>query len=179
MTVDFGVAQAIAARSFGEAGQRTFRLDIVGASGEGARAWLEKEHLLALRGALAEALLQLGAREEPRAGEPGEFPEPVRYEFRVGRMGMAVNSGERTVVLQIEELPAENNDKGAESLTLVVQITPQQAGSLVVRLHEIIAAGRPVCALCGLPIDPSGHACIRSNGHREEPLPPPEGEEGS
>lgn len=179
MTVDFGVAQAIAARSFGEPGQRTFRLDIVSASGECARAWLEKEHLLALRGALAEALLQLGARDEPQAGEAGDFPEPVRHEFRVGRMGMAVNSGDRTIVLQIEELAAEDSDKGAAGLTLAVQVTPQQAGSLVVRLHEIIAAGRPVCALCGLPIDPSGHACIRSNGHRDEALPGPEEEEGA
>lgn len=177
MTVDFGVAQAIAARSFGEPGQRTFRLDIVSAGGECAWAWLEKEHLLALRGALAEALVQLGARDEPRAGEPGEFPEPVRHDFRVGRMGMAVNSDERMIVLQIEELVAEDSDPGGAGLTLAVQVTPQQAVSLIVRLHELIAAGRPVCALCGLPIDAAGHACIRSNGHRDEPLPRPEEEE--
>ena len=31
---------------------------------------------------------------------------------------------------------------------------------------EVVAAGRPTCAMCGEPIDPEGHFCPRRNGHR-------------
>ena len=30
----------------------------------------------------------------------------------------------------------------------------------------LIAAGRPPCPFCGLPLDPEGHVCPRQNGHR-------------
>ena len=30
---------------------------------------------------------------------------------------------------------------------------------------RICSAGRPLCFLCGQPINPDGHACPRSNGH--------------
>jgi predicted amidophosphoribosyltransferase len=29
-----------------------------------------------------------------------------------------------------------------------------------------VAAGRPICSMCGQPIDPEGHFCPRKNGHR-------------
>ena len=31
---------------------------------------------------------------------------------------------------------------------------------------KIVAAGRPPCPLCGLPLDTDGHVCPRQNGHR-------------
>ena len=31
---------------------------------------------------------------------------------------------------------------------------------------KIVAAGRPPCPLCGLPLDADGHICPRQNGHR-------------
>jgi len=30
----------------------------------------------------------------------------------------------------------------------------------------VVAAGRPPCPLCGLPLDPDGHVCPRQNGYR-------------
>ena len=32
--------------------------------------------------------------------------------------------------------------------------------------RQIVAAGRPPCPLCGLPLDTDGHICPRQNGHR-------------
>src|SRR5450756_1602585 len=48
MTIEFGVARGIDAQSFGQPGQRTFRLRILGASAESASLWLEKEQMQAL-----------------------------------------------------------------------------------------------------------------------------------
>jgi hypothetical protein len=33
------------------------------------------------------------------------------------------------------------------------------------KIAEVIAGGRPICPLCGAPIEASGHVCPRSNGH--------------
>jgi hypothetical protein len=31
---------------------------------------------------------------------------------------------------------------------------------------QVAAQGRPICGNCGEPIDPAGHFCPRSNGHK-------------
>ena len=38
-------------------------------------------------------------------------------------------------------------------------------------LDDIIAGGRPLCPLCQLPMDASGHMCVRTNGHSQQPIP--------
>ena len=45
-------------------------------------------------------------------------------------------------------------------------ITREQAAALAIRGTELVEAGRPPCPLCGNPLDPSGHVCPRTNGHR-------------
>jgi glutamate synthase domain-containing protein 1 len=42
----------------------------------------------------------------------------------------------------------------------------EQARAFVLHALAVVAEGRPLCQLCGLPIDPSGHICPASNGHR-------------
>ncbi|HVF19250.1 MAG TPA: DUF3090 family protein, partial [Mycobacteriales bacterium] len=49
---------------------------------------------------------------------------------------------------------------------LRVRITAGAARAFVQRAQRVVAAGRPPCALCGLPLDPEGHVCPRQNGHR-------------
>jgi uncharacterized repeat protein (TIGR03847 family) len=34
------------------------------------------------------------------------------------------------------------------------------------RAERVVAAGRPPCPLCNLPLDPQGHICPRQNGYR-------------
>ncbi|HEX5479005.1 MAG TPA: hypothetical protein VFY79_04730 [Dehalococcoidia bacterium] len=40
-----------------------------------------------------------------------------------------------------------------------------------------MAGGRPVCPLCGLPMEPGGHACVRTNGHSKQPIPDEESDD--
>ena len=34
------------------------------------------------------------------------------------------------------------------------------------RARRVIAAGRPSCPLCSMPLDATGHVCPRQNGYR-------------
>lgn len=168
MTVEFGVARGIDAQAFGQPGQRTFRLRVVSDGGASASLWLEKEQMQALSMALKQMLAQLEYDQEPPTADVGEFPVVADHDFRVGRMGMGFSATDRTVVLYTFELGVDEDE---EDPTLRVRLTQEQSTSLAVQLDEIIAGGRPVCPLCGLPMDRDGHACVRSNGHSKQPIP--------
>jgi len=47
-----------------------------------------------------------------------------------------------------------------------VFLTPLQARDFSLRSERVIAAGRAPCPLCGEPLAPEGHICIRTNGYR-------------
>jgi len=168
MTVEFDVARGIDAQTFGQPGQRTFRLRIAGGAGQSASLWMEKEQMQALSLALKQMLAQLEYDEEPPHAEVGEFPTVADHDFRVGRMGMGFNASDRTVVVFAFEIGVDEDD---DEPTLRVRLTQEHCASLSAQLDEIIAGGRPVCPLCALPIDASGHACVRSNGHSRQPIP--------
>ncbi len=172
MTIEFGVAQAIDAQAFGEPGNRTFRLRVIGSSDQLACLWVEKQQLQALDLALMQVLAQLNYEGEP-PGRGVDFPEESQHEFRVGRMAIGFDPADGTVILHTFEL----GDDDDEEPSLRVRLVKDQCAALDVRLKEIIAAGRPVCRLCGASIDPGGHACVRSNGHSRLPIPEEDAEE--
>ena len=168
MTADFGVARGIDGQAFGQPGQRTFRLRLIGAEGQAASIWLEKEQMQALSLALKQMLSQLEYQGEPPAPDVTNFPVVADNDFRVGRMGMGFNAADRTVVLYAFEMGVDDDD---DEPTLRVRLTQEQCASLGAQLDEIIAGGRPVCPLCGLAIDAGGHSCVRSNGHSKQAIP--------
>jgi uncharacterized repeat protein (TIGR03847 family) len=167
MTHELGVARGIDAQSFGQPGERTFRLRILG-DAETASIWLEKEQLQALSLALKQMLAQLEYEQEPPAADTGAFPSSADHDFRAGRLGMGFHPPDRTVVLYTYELGMPEDE---EEPTLRVRLTQEQCASLTSNLDDIIAGGRPICPLCGAPIDSGGHACIRSNGHSKQAIP--------
>lgn len=177
MTVDFGVARAIDAQAFGQPGQRTFRLRIVGSDAQSASLWMEKEQLQALSLALKQMLAQLEYDQEPQPADVSDFPVVADNDFRVGRLGMGFNASDRTVVLHTYEMGAGEDEEAEPSLR--VRLTQEQSAAMTAKLDDVIAGGRPVCPLCGLAIDPSGHACVRSNGHSRQPIPEQDADEDS
>ncbi|MGH2544054.1 MAG: DUF3090 family protein, partial [Ardenticatenaceae bacterium] len=46
--------------------------------------------------------------------------------------------------------------------------TRDQVAALGRHAWEIAGQGRPLCPLCGEPMDADGHFCPRSNGHPKE-----------
>jgi uncharacterized repeat protein (TIGR03847 family) len=175
MTHEFELARGIDAQAFGQPGQRTFRLRIIGARAESASLWMEKEQMQALSLALKQMLSQLEYDTTPPGADAGDFPVVAQHDFRVGRMGMGFHAADRTVVLYTYELGVEDDDEP----TVRVRLTQEQCASLSVQLDEIIAGGRPLCPLCGSPLDASGHMCVRTNGHSQQPIPEDEAEEES
>lgn len=51
-----------------------------------------------------------------------------------------------------------------------VELEPQAALHFASGALEVVRAGRPPCPLCGAPLDPTGHFCVRRNGHANELL---------
>jgi uncharacterized repeat protein (TIGR03847 family) len=167
MTIELGVALGVDAESFGQPGERTFRLRVLGASREWASLWVEKEQMQALSLALSQMLAQLRQAEQPGA-HLADFPDAAEHDIHVGRMEIGFDSNDRTIVLNIYALGADDDEPNPD---LRVRFRQEQCASLSVELKRIIAAGRPLCPLCGTPLTPGGHACIRANGHSTQPVP--------
>jgi uncharacterized repeat protein (TIGR03847 family) len=102
--------------------------------------------------------------------------QPIEEEFRAGTMTLSWDPGLSRVVIEVfpisEEVVAgpEADDDLAEEPepdeVLLVRITPGAARAFALRAGRVVEAGRPSCPFCGGPIDPSGHLCVRANGHR-------------
>lgn len=167
MTADFGTARAVDAQAHGEPGARTFQLRIIGSNFESASLWLEKQQMQALSLALTQVLTQIGRPNRDSEGI-SSFPEGPDHDFHVGRMAIGFDPSTGTVVLHVFDLGRDEDEVEPD---VQVRVTSDACASLNSALQEIIASGRPQCPLCGMPLDPAGHACIRSNGHLKQPIP--------
>lgn len=172
---DYGPVSRIEAEAFGEPGQRTFRVFTANET-EAASLWLEKEQLRALGRAIEEQLSRLKAL---RVNTEGPGPAAAAYggdaglDFRVGQMALGFDERQSLFLLLVYAV--DDDEEGRP--TFSCQATPGQLRALAERIEAVVNAGRPPCPLCGEPIDRSGHACIRTNGHRTQPVPPLAAEE--
>ena len=113
---------------------------------------------------LAEYLGRL-LKDLPRPGhlpEDLDLEEPAEPHWVVGTLGVSYEELIDRVVLVAEALVAEEEEGDTARFT----VTREQAAAFAVRATTLVEAGRPPCPLCGLPLDPSGHQCPRTNGHR-------------
>ena len=168
------------AGTVGQPGDRTFYLQASG-GGRTVSVALEKVQVQVLADRLEELLEEVrrrGAGEVPLVA-PRELEDtapldaPVEEEFRVSTMGLAWDGEVDQVVVEAlapqegeaEEVePLSDADEGPDALR--VRLTAEMARAFVQRAQRVVAAGRPPCPLCSLPLDPEGHVCPRQNGHR-------------
>ncbi|HET9692202.1 MAG TPA: DUF3090 family protein [Acidimicrobiales bacterium] len=93
-----------------------------------------------------------------------DLEEPALAEWVVGGVQLAFDTSlDRVVLLAEEALAAGSDDEGAIGR---LAFTREQAAALVARGEALVEAGRPPCPLCGHPLDPEGHSCPKTNGHR-------------
>ena len=52
-----------------------------------------------------------------------------------------------------------------ETATLVLRLNLRQSADLSADAASLVAAGRPLCPMCGQPMDADGHVCPQQNGH--------------
>ena len=152
----------------GPTGQRVFYLQ-ARAGAEVVTVKLEKQQVGALARYLGEVLADL-----PEVGAlPGELEleEPVEPRFVVGVLGVTYDDATDRVVLVAQEAStSEEEEDDPDAAVLRVTATREQVAALAIRGTALVEAGRPPCPLCGYPLDPAGHVCPKTNGHRPPTL---------
>ena len=182
---EFDPPERFVVGTVGEPGQRTFFIQ----ARTGPRmvsVALEKGQVAALAERVDELLDQVLGDGPSGTIVPAVAPldlddqapleQPIEEEFRAGTMTLSWDPGLSRVVIEVfpisEEVVAgpEADDDAAEEPepeeVLLVRITPGAARAFALRAGRVVEAGRPSCPFCGGPIDPSGHLCVRANGHR-------------
>jgi uncharacterized repeat protein (TIGR03847 family) len=161
---DFGQATHLSAEAIGPPGQRRFRVCVVGANGDSAALWLEKEQLAALGTAIDAVLGDEGYVHEPLPPDdfpPGApFPPSPTFDFRLARLSMALEKPTKTMILMASAGMSDEDDD-----TISFAFGLPQGYELKQQIAAVVAAGRKPCPLCGGPLNPEGHVCARSNGH--------------
>jgi uncharacterized repeat protein (TIGR03847 family) len=177
----FDPPERFVAGTVGQPGDRTFYLQASG-GGRTVSVALEKAQVSVLAERLEELLEEVrrrGAGEVPALPPPeledtAPLDAPVEEEFRVGSMGLAWDADISRVVVEALAQPETEADAEVEPMSetddgpnvLRVVLTADHARAFIRRAQRVVAAGRPPCPLCGLPLDPEGHVCPRQNGHR-------------
>jgi uncharacterized repeat protein (TIGR03847 family) len=165
----------LTADAVGEPGQRTFYLQAASGADQ-VTLLVEKEQVRRLAENLETWLPELaaGRPEDPAesaAAEAGELAlaEPLEPDFRVGQLQLSYDGERDRVVIVATELQAGEDEEPLvppEPLQVRLYVTRPQLRVLARHGAQVVARGRPLCPLCGNPLDPSGHICPAQNGHR-------------
>jgi uncharacterized repeat protein (TIGR03847 family) len=94
-----------------------------------------------------------------------ELEQPIDPAFRVGQLGLGFDRPTNRVVIVAHELVPEGDDPEQASVARF-WCTRSQLRAFGQWGLELSGRGRPICGNCGEPIDPRGHFCPRSNGHK-------------
>ena len=166
----------------GEPGHRTFYLQALQGD-ERVTLKLEKQQVAALSQFVGEILSDLPAAELTLQDDNLELIEPVAAEWAIGSIQLAYDSDSDRIFVVAEEVVVEEagdeEDEGPilepsvpggakpeDQAVARLGLTRVQAAALVRRGWDLVQAGRPACPLCGNAMDPEGHSCPRTNGHR-------------
>lgn len=157
--LDLGLVESVRAESFGEPGQRTFRLLARTEAGE-ISFWLEKEQLVMVGSAVDEVLRRVPERrgKQPEADMLRGFRGEM--EVHVGALAIGYDAEHEGYSIEASDL------SGPFDLTSITLLARRGDFETLSReIADIVAAGRPRCVLCGTPLIGEPHFCPPSNGH--------------
>ncbi|MEW6153150.1 MAG: DUF3090 family protein [Actinomycetota bacterium] len=152
--------ELITTGAIGPPGQRVFYLQVRHPGGV-VSLRLEKAQVAALCRYLDEMLEDLPAVEAVPADM--DLAEPVVAEWVVGSLGVTYDEEDERFLLVAEEM-VDEDEPPARAL---IRATTAQMAAFTRHGSTVVASGRPPCPLCGGPLDPDGHMCVRLNGHRD------------
>jgi uncharacterized repeat protein (TIGR03847 family) len=98
-----------------------------------------------------------------------ELSPPVEPAFVLGAIGLGYERTTDRVLVQLDEFIPVDDDGEPELEALEdrsrvrVFLTRGQVLAFCEQADSLVAAGRPPCMWCSLPIDPDGHICPRMN----------------
>ncbi|CAN5244725.1 DUF3090 domain-containing protein [soil metagenome] len=163
---EIGSPASFTAGAVGEPGQRVFYLQAL-SGGLVVSLKCEKQQVGALAEYLAGILADLPDSDDSELSGPTELVEPVVPEWTIGSLAVAWDEAAERVVLVAEEmLTEESTEAGVEAASARIRLTREQVAAFIATTRSLLEAGRPPCPICGGPLDPEGHVCPRSNGHR-------------
>ena len=171
-SIELDSVSTITTGTVGQPGQRVFYLQ--------ARQGLttvtietEKEQVRALALGIHQFLEELVQRFPDRRELDDVDPRdlalapPLEAEFKVGQIGLGYDADLDRVVIVAQSLQLEGEPEESAT-TARFWITRGQAKAMADHALEVVSKGRPICALCGRPINPDGHFCPKRNGHTTE-----------
>ena len=159
------------AGTVGPPGERVFFLQAA-AGGQVVTLRLEKAQVAALAGYLAELLADLPTPAPEEIPDAVELVEPAVAEWVVGQLGVAFDDSRDRLVIRADELvdepeePEPTEAETPEGGSARFALTRAQVAAFVVHAAALVVAGRPPCPLCRRPLDPQGHVCVKTNGHK-------------
>ena len=154
----------------GSPGSRSFYLQVR----DGARSTsvgLEKEQSAVLAEKIDEILDALMTDEGNRFSVPADTPaelvdndpldQPVEEQFRAGLMRLGWDPSTAQVVVEAFPLDetSEEDSEPEPSEMLLVRMPVGTARAFVQRTRQVVRSGRPLCPLCGQPMDDDSHMC--------------------
>ena len=177
--LEFEHPDRFVAGTVGAPGARTFFLQAVQGRAV-VSVSLEKEQVSALADRCNDIVDMYAAVEgSERAAadlmDVAALDSPIEDEFRVQSMGLAWEPVRGVVVIDISDsdldvvnaaLAEQGTTAGVPDERVRVVLTPVATRAFARRCLALVAAGRTPCPFCGMPLDPAGHVCPRSNGYR-------------
>ena len=159
----FDEPDVFTAGALGEPGARTFFFQVAEA-GQVVSLKCEKQQVAALAQYLAELLADRPPVAPTLSPAQLSLVEPVLAEWIAGSMVVAYDEEDDRFVIVVDELVDEDEPPEAPGAARF-RLTPAQVAAFIPWAEELVGQGRPLCPLCGRPMDPEGHACPRTNGH--------------
>ncbi|TQJ61012.1 putative repeat protein (TIGR03847 family) [Arthrobacter sp. SLBN-83] len=171
---EFSWPDRVVIGTVGVPGARTFYLQ-VRTGKQIVTIAMEKQQAALLAEKIDDVLDQLNALEGNPFSVPTSTPielvdndplEAVEEQFRTGAMSLGWDPTTAQVV--IEAYPISDADDDDEALDqddaevpemVLVKMPVGTARAFTKRTREVVGAGRPLCPLCGHPMDADGHIC--------------------
>ncbi len=175
--VELDPADRITADAVGPPGERVFYVQARQDS-ELVTVIVEKQQVQLLASSILEVLSRVDRETGvgPDEEEMG-LEEPIEPLWHGGRLSIGYQEERDLLLLEIEELVPETaegepneetveGEPGREPDHVRVWATREQMLSFSRHGTLVCDRGRPACEFCGQPLDPGGHACPATNGHR-------------
>jgi uncharacterized repeat protein (TIGR03847 family) len=177
---DFETPDYFEAEALGQPGNRRFRL-IARQGTQTACLWLERADVELLIQGMQQTLAEItgsdvlrveGEQSTPPAPPPRtDFPANPDTEFQVGRWALGYDqlNGNIIFVAASLETAMELTEEDDLIPEFRVALTQAEAERFAQHAEGVVAAGRPRCPLCGMPLSHAGeeHVCVKQNGHHK------------
>jgi len=180
--IDLEHIDALATGAVGQPGEREFFIQARTASTQ-LTVLVEKEQVALLATEAVAFLDRIAAdfpEEETDPAPPQQvvdLREPTVPLFRARLIGLGFDPDRERVLIELREQAAEEDEEVAapapeaseamqeeeEGYVARIYATRSQVRAMAAHGAAAVAAGRPPCPLCDMPMDPSGHRCPRWN----------------